>query len=294
MERKGQEGVPEGYKRCSKCGEVKLAGEFSKKSSGFLGVDSQCKCCRKAYIESYNKTMMTDEQKERYRKKHYNAWLLKHPPKPADIIPDGKKRCSKCKEVKDISDFSKGKNSDGLRSQCKACCAEYYKLRGKDSAAKYYQKNIEKILERNREWIKNNPEKRKEYKKTSRRRMAEKLAPDRERARKSIEEQRLLRKMEQERIRQDKKEKRDLDRSERLMYNISHRDETKAIDAERQRGYYQRTQLRCQAQAFFTKTGAKKAEIPEELIELKMKQIELIRALHGKRIIGSHKEVTNG
>lgn len=44
------------------------------------------------------------------------------------------KQCTKCKEVKQLTDFSKSKNhKDGLQYECKSCKAEY--------AKHFYQKN---------------------------------------------------------------------------------------------------------------------------------------------------------
>lgn len=46
------------------------------------------------------------------------------------------KTCRKCKEIKDIKEFSKNSySSDGLRSNCKACIANKFKL--------YYEVNYE-------------------------------------------------------------------------------------------------------------------------------------------------------
>lgn len=64
------------------------------------------------------------------------------------------KQCSKCKQSKPLTEFSKNKNkTDGHRSECKSCVKEYN------------QNNKEKIKERNKEHYKNNKEKIKEQKK---------------------------------------------------------------------------------------------------------------------------------
>lgn len=39
------------YKRCKKCGQVKLTSEFAKESKGHLGVKSRCNCCRQNSIK---------------------------------------------------------------------------------------------------------------------------------------------------------------------------------------------------------------------------------------------------
>lgn len=63
---------------------------------------------------------------------------------------ENKKQCSKCKEWKDLEEFSKDSNTkDGLGLRCKSCCKEYYdKNKSKNLLQKkeYYIKNREKIL----------------------------------------------------------------------------------------------------------------------------------------------------
>lgn len=66
------------------------------------------------------------------------------------------KICSTCDEEKDISSFTtKASTEDGLNTQCKACVKEY--------SRKYYKKNQTKCLERNRSFLKLNPEYHSEY-----------------------------------------------------------------------------------------------------------------------------------
>jgi hypothetical protein len=85
------------------------------------------------------------------------------------------KRCSKCKEIKPVTEFYKDKyKADGLTSQCKSCCdirdKKYHsKNKGKDNAAarQYHKKHPdkhreaskrsnEKDPERSNRWYKNN------------------------------------------------------------------------------------------------------------------------------------------
>ena len=55
------------------------------------------------------------------------------------------KQCSKCKQSKPLTEFSKDKNkTDGYKSECKSCVKEYQ------------QKNQDKIKEYNKEYQKNN------------------------------------------------------------------------------------------------------------------------------------------
>lgn len=60
-----------------------------------------------------------------------------------------KKECSRCKEIKDISCFSKNKrNKDGVQTECKQCYSERRR--------QYRENNKEKISERKRQRYKNN------------------------------------------------------------------------------------------------------------------------------------------
>jgi len=94
------------------------------------------------------------------------------------------KTCSKCKEIKDISEFHKNKQSkDGLKSSCKECSKKFlienkekisiqkkeYYLKNKDYINNrnkiYNNKNKEVINKRSKEYNDNNKEKIIEYRK---------------------------------------------------------------------------------------------------------------------------------
>lgn len=77
-------------------------------------------------------------------------------------VPDGHKRCARCKEIKPLSkEFfhisPKHKNSDGFKSTCKTCRSQKAKI--------YRQKYRPQILERERIDRKNNPKKYTKYSK---------------------------------------------------------------------------------------------------------------------------------
>ena len=62
--------VPEGYKRCSKCGEVKPVGEFNKSRTERDGLQYYCKICRRKQYEE-------NKEKDYVRITKYNKCVKK-------------------------------------------------------------------------------------------------------------------------------------------------------------------------------------------------------------------------
>ena len=65
-------------------------------------------------------------------------------------VIDGKLKCSRCGIIKPVSEFSKGRNKSGYRSNCKQCVHELYladKERILAQHKDYYENNKEKYLE---------------------------------------------------------------------------------------------------------------------------------------------------
>jgi len=77
------------------------------------------------------------------------------------------KKCTKCKEVKSLDEFSNDKRlKSGKQSKCKNCDNEYYENNIKKIKLKhkeYYIKNKKEINVKVKNWVKNNQEKYKEY-----------------------------------------------------------------------------------------------------------------------------------
>lgn len=77
------------------------------------------------------------------------------------------KKCSTCREDKELSEFHKNKSrGDGLSQRCKHCAREavrkhYIKNREKvlEYKKNYFKENIDKIRERKKRYRKNNPDK---------------------------------------------------------------------------------------------------------------------------------------
>lgn len=77
------------------------------------------------------------------------------------------KKCSKCKENKDLSEFYSNKSrKNGKSPQCKKCCKEYER-KNKDKIRarkqKYHENNKEKINSKTRQWNKKNKKWCREY-----------------------------------------------------------------------------------------------------------------------------------
>ena len=75
---------------------------------------------------------------------------------------DGMKQCSKCKETKPVSEYTKSKDKpDGLRYRCKFCIKQYcadHKEKKKQYNKQYRAKNIEKIKEKKKQHYAENRE----------------------------------------------------------------------------------------------------------------------------------------
>ena len=73
--------------------------------------------------------------------------------KPVDLPV--MKKCSKCKEVKPVTDFHKSLSKGSLKPNCKECRVLYHK--------KYYEANSEKIKANTKKYREENSEKIKKY-----------------------------------------------------------------------------------------------------------------------------------
>lgn len=97
---KNKVNLKENYKVCSCCKQSKAFDEFYRNKNSIDGRASICKVCqearRKGEIEAY-----------------IPQWKIRN--------EQGQKQCSKCKQWKNETDFSKGHSPDGLNNICKSC-----------------------------------------------------------------------------------------------------------------------------------------------------------------------------
>lgn len=138
-------------KICKKCKEKKELDKFNKKSRNSDGRMGICKSCYRLQIKSRNELL---KQKR----------LNKNPLKT--------KKCSKCKEEKDIYLFDKDWTSiTGFKYKCKQCTNLYY-CKIKDRKKEYQTLNKDKIaLNKKRRYLENREiicSKAKEYSKNNR------------------------------------------------------------------------------------------------------------------------------
>lgn len=114
-------------KKCSKCGQIKTLDNFPKRPERKIGVRPECKDCFNA--------------KKRENRKKLN---------PKNIIEDGYKQCSKCKDIKEVFNFGKDSNTvDKLKRYCKNCRKnESDKAKDKKRKREWYINNRELSINR--------------------------------------------------------------------------------------------------------------------------------------------------
>lgn len=107
--------LPDGFRRCSKCKEVKPEFLFYRDKSSKTGLQHKCKACSNI------------ARKERGKK-----YL-----KGKEQLPEGFKRCSKCKEILAIAEFNKARGKP--RCRCRNCDKKY-RVRNPETKKAYMAK----------------------------------------------------------------------------------------------------------------------------------------------------------
>ncbi len=128
-----------GVKSCTKCGDTKTLSEFSKDAQGQHGYHNQCRKCHNA--RKHTHFGMTPEGRQiRYKREKSNAGKV--------ILTE--KTCTKCQELKPITEFTKlCTTRDGVNTQCKKCVSSYTSIRYRGSE-KVRKTLIKKATDRNR------------------------------------------------------------------------------------------------------------------------------------------------
>lgn len=126
-------------KTCNKCDEQLPTSEFGKRTDTG-GLRSTCRSCdnktkqlrRRNNPGTYRAELDRQNARRRQRRaddpeyrERINARNRK-PVNPDDILPEGHKRCSKCREVKAFCEFYKNRAQvDGYDNYCKSCSKAY-------------------------------------------------------------------------------------------------------------------------------------------------------------------------
>lgn len=111
-----------GTKRCSTCKEEKPVSEFNRNKVAASGLCNVCKQCDKVYKSIRN---------ERHKARNQQAMPV--------FASDAKKKCSKCKEMLPVGQFTKDIGRvDGLKAVCRNCSTTESK--------KWRSENLEKAL----------------------------------------------------------------------------------------------------------------------------------------------------
>ena len=137
-------------KRCTKCGEVKTVGMFSKEKRSVDGVRSQCKACISADMAIYTKA---NKNKKRLYDQEYRQ-------KNAEKLQKDKKVWRE--ENKEKLSIYRQIHKQHRADTFKEYCAKNAKLLKEKRAEKYYQ-DPEKFRKRATDYRRSHPEKLKEY-----------------------------------------------------------------------------------------------------------------------------------
>ena len=128
-----KEKIPDGYKKCFTCKNIKLKNLFGKNKQASDNLTSNCRECISKH----------DILKRRKNKEAKESCKIK--------IPSDQKRCSTCKNIKLKTEFNKRMSrSDGLYSLCKSCKSKKDKSYCDNNKQKLKVKQQEKYL-RNRD-----------------------------------------------------------------------------------------------------------------------------------------------
>ena len=136
-------------KKCTKCGVVKSLDEFGNDKSKKDGKQSRCKSCCKESREELKRYKTNNMSTLEFIKLFNDNHALK--------------KCTKCKEVKSLDQFTKDKNQKDKKDQTCKVCKKLYSFNNKKKAKEYRNKNKETAKEYYKEYYKKNKEKIKQH-----------------------------------------------------------------------------------------------------------------------------------
>jgi len=132
-------------KTCKQCGETKPLESFYKNGDSYF---SSCKACVKIKQRVRNKNRSKMPKRNKSIKEE-----------ASQLLSQGLKRCTKCKEIKPLSNFSKGAHYGDKAARCSDCVREEYYERYADLYKQKYLDNSQKFKDNARKWRNLNQEK---------------------------------------------------------------------------------------------------------------------------------------
>jgi len=95
-------------KQCARCGETRPVSEYTHNKENRDGLFSYCRSCVNAHARE--RRARNKEKILAYQREYYQEWVAKqgrltHKRRKALIAAAGEKQCSKCEQVKELSEF---------------------------------------------------------------------------------------------------------------------------------------------------------------------------------------------
>ncbi len=141
--------IPEGYKRCTRCGTIQRREMFSRDARAGDGLHSWCKACASAYHREYRETHRDALNQASSDYYYQNLERLR---------ADGRRRALEHKEEKAAYDRQyREKNKEAISARRK----RHYKANVEkisEYKREYHQRNAEKLRAKTRRWHEQNPE----------------------------------------------------------------------------------------------------------------------------------------
>lgn len=142
-------------KYCNTCGTTLPKDEFYRnedKSTGRFYYSSECKGCKRERSKQWRKKNTRPKKERKPRQQGFR------------LLPEGKRKCSTCKEIKNKEDFYKdGSRASGTSSKCKICFNKYLKERRRSperpdlfTRRKWSERNRERLREYDAYYRENN------------------------------------------------------------------------------------------------------------------------------------------